>query len=41
MKVGRVIARPFVGDPENGFSRTAKKLAMIRAFREPGVNAGV
>lgn len=23
MKIGRVIARPFVGDPENGFTRTA------------------
>jgi len=25
MKVGRVIARPFVGDPENGFKRTANR----------------
>lgn len=25
MKVGRVIARPFVGDPQNGFSRTTNR----------------
>ena len=25
MKVGRVIARPFIGDPENGFTRTAHR----------------
>lgn len=25
MKVGRVIARPFLGDPENGFSRTTNR----------------
>ncbi|WP_299349870.1 phosphopentomutase [uncultured Shimia sp.] len=35
MKVGRVIARPFVGDAENGFSRTTNRKDFAIAPPEP------
>jgi phosphopentomutase len=37
MKVGRVIARPFVGDPDAGFARTANRHDYAIALPEPSL----